>query len=72
MREFKSIVQATSKVGKSGRSNTGGLALLYKNKFHNWMSIEKSSSNFLWFRINKFCANNVKDIVTDSRVSAVY
>lgn len=41
--EFKSIVQATSKVGKSGRGSSGGLVLLYKNKFHDRITIEKSS-----------------------------
>ena len=41
--EFKSIVQATSKVGKSGRGSSGGLVQLYKNKFHDRITIEKSS-----------------------------
>jgi len=36
----------TMKTGKHCR-NSGGLALIYKSKFNDWISIQKSSPNFL-------------------------
>ena len=46
---YRSVVTGTSKTAKRGRSS-GGLALLYKNEFHDWISVEKASPNFLWFK----------------------
>ena len=48
---YRSVVTGTSKTTKSGR-NSGGLALLYKNEFHDWITVEKASPNFLWFKIS--------------------
>ena len=31
------------------------LALLYKNEFHDWISVEKASPNFVWFKISNSC-----------------
>ena len=47
---FKTVVTNTMKTGKHGR-NSGGLALIYKSKFDDSISIQKSSPNFLWFEI---------------------
>ena len=49
------------KTGKCGR-NSGGLALLYKSKFHDWVSVEKESTNFLWFKILKKYTKTNKDL----------
>ena len=58
---YRSVVQGASKLRTRGR-NSGGLALLYKNEFHDWISIEKGSPNFLWFKINKQFPKTAKDI----------
>ena len=42
--------------------NSGGLALLYKNEFHDWISVEKASPNFLWFKISRNYTKTTKDI----------
>lgn len=47
---FKSVVTNTTKTGNHGR-NSGGLALIYKSKFDDWISIQKSSPNFPWFKL---------------------
>ena len=57
---YRSVVTGTSKTAKSGR-NSGRLALLYKNKFHDWISVEKASPNFLWFKISKTYTKTTKD-----------
>ena len=57
---YRSVVTGTS-TAKSGR-NSGGLPLLYKNEFHDWISVEKASPNFLWFKISKNYAKTTKDI----------
>ena len=57
---YRSVVTGTSKTAKSGR-NSGGLALLYKNKFHDWISVEKASPNFLWFKISKTYTKTIMD-----------
>ena len=36
--------------------------MLYKNIFHDWISIVKTSSNFVWFTINKRYTKATKDI----------
>ena len=38
------------------------MALLYKNEFHDWISVEKASPNFLWFKISKNYTKTTKDI----------
>ena len=58
---YWSVVTGTSKTAKSGR-NSGELALLYKNEFHDWISVEKASPNFLWFKISKNYTKTTKDI----------
>ena len=40
---YRSAVSGSSKLGNNGR-NLGGVALLYKNELHNWVSIEKNNS----------------------------
>ena len=60
---YRSVVTGTTlKTAKSGR-NSGGLALLYKNEFHDWISVEKASPNFLWFKISKNYTKTTKDIL---------
>ena len=46
----KIVTTDTLKTGKCGR-NSGGLALLYKLKFDDWISVQKESPNFLWFKL---------------------
>ena len=58
---YRSGVRGTSKTAKNGR-NSGRLALLYKNEFHDWISVEKASPNFLWFKISKNYTKTTKDI----------
>ena len=58
---YRSVVTGTSKTTKSGR-NSGGLALLYKNEFHDWITVEKASPNFLWFKIGRQYTKTAKDI----------
>ena len=58
---FKTVVTNTMKTGKHGR-NSGGLALIYKSKFDDWISIQKSSPNFLWFKIKKQFSKTEKDL----------
>ena len=58
---YRSAVSGSSKLGNNGR-NLGGVALLYKNELHNWVSIEKITPNFLWFKISKQCVKPSKDI----------
>ena len=58
---YRSVVTGTSKTTKSGR-NSGGLALLYKNEFHDWITVEKASPNFLWFKISRQYTKTAKDI----------
>jgi len=38
------------------------LALLYKNELHDWISVEKASPNFLWFKISKKYTKTTNDI----------
>ena len=58
---YRSVISGTSKLGNNGR-NSGGVALLYKNELHNWVSIEKITPNFLWFKISKQYVKTSKDI----------
>ena len=58
---FKIVVTNTLKTGKPCR-NSGGLALNYKSKFDDWVSIQKSSPNFLWFTITNQCSKTEKDL----------
>ena len=60
---YRSVIQDATKSRKGGR-NSGGIVLLYKNAFQDWISIVKKSPNFLWFKINKQCAKTTKDIYT--------
>ena len=45
---------------KTGKyvGNSGGLALIYKLKFDDGISIPKSSPNFLWFTIKNQCSGS--------------
>ena len=47
---FAMVTTGAVKTGKCGR-NSGGLALLYRSKLNDWISIQKESPNFLWFKI---------------------
>ena len=58
---YRSVVSGTSTLGNNGR-NSGGVALLYKNELRNWVSIEKITPNFLWFKISKKYVKTSKDI----------
>ena len=58
---FKIVTTSTLKTRKGGR-NSGGLALLYKSKFNDWISVEKESANFLWFKISKEYTKTARDI----------
>ena len=49
-------------MSKNGGRNSGGIILLYKNVFHDWISIVKTSPNFLWFKINKHYTKTTEDI----------
>ena len=44
---FKIVSTSTLKSKKCGRS-TGGLAVIFKSKFYDWISVEKESPLFLW------------------------
>ena len=46
---YRSIIQ-NGVTSKNGGRNSGGIILLYKNVFHDWISIVKTSPNFLWFK----------------------
>ena len=52
---------STSKNRKCVRSS-GDLALIYKTNFNDWISVEKESPNFLWFKITKENTKTKKDI----------
>ena len=52
---------STLKNRKCGRSS-GGLALIFKSNFNDWISVEKESPNFLWFKITKEYTKAEKDI----------
>ena len=54
-------VTGTSKLGNND-CKTGGFTLLNKNELHNWVSIEKITPNFLWFKISKQYVKTSKDI----------
>ena len=58
---YRSIINDAI-VSKSRGRNSGGIVLLYKNIFHDWISIVKTSPNFLWFTINKRYTKATKDI----------
>ena len=60
-RGYKIVTTDTLKTGKCGR-NSGGLALLYKLKFDDWISVQKESPNFLWFKISNRYTKTTKDI----------
>ena len=57
------VIQDAAKSRKGGR-NSGGIVLLYKNAFQDWISIVKKSPNFLWFKISKQYAKTTEDIYT--------
>ena len=60
VRGFRSVTQDATQSRKGGR-DSGGIVLLYKNTFYDWISIV---CNFLWFKIDKDYAKTVKDIYT--------
>ena len=57
------MTQDATQSRKGGRDSSG-IVLLYKNTFHDWITIVKKSCNFLWFKIDKDYAKTVKDIYT--------
>jgi len=61
VRGYRSIIKDAI-VSKNGGRNSGGIVLLYENIFHDWISIVKTSPNFLWFTINKRYTKATKDI----------
>ena len=58
---FNIVSTSTLKNRKCGRSS-GGLALIFKSNFNDWISVEKESPNFLWFKIAKEYTKTEKDI----------
>ena len=50
---YRSVISGTSKLGNNGRN---------KNELRNWVSIEKITPNFLWFKISKQYVKTSKDI----------
>ena len=46
---FNIVSTSALKNRKCGRSS-GGLALIFKSNFNDWISVEKESPNFLWFK----------------------
>ena len=63
VRGFRSETQDATQ-SRKGERDSGGIVFLYKNTFHNWISIVKETCNFLWFKIDKDYAKTVKDIYT--------
>ena len=49
---YRSMIQ-NGVTSKNGGRNSGGIILLYKNVFHDWISIVNTSPNFLWFKSSK-------------------
>ena len=47
---YKIVTTNNLKTRKCGR-NSGGLALLYKLKFDDWISVQKESPNFYGFKV---------------------
>ena len=58
---YRCIIQDGT-VSKIGGRNSGGIILLYKNILQDWISITKTSPNFLSFKINKSHAKTMKDL----------
>lgn len=54
---FEAFVTNTMKTGKYF-GNYGGLALIYKLKFDDWILIPKSSPNFLCFIVKNQCSGS--------------
>ena len=63
VRGFRSVTQDATQSRKGGR-DSGGIVLLYKDTFHDWISIVKKTCNFLWFKTEKDYAKTVKDNYT--------
>ena len=63
VRGVRSVTQEATQSRKGGR-DSDGIVLLYKNTFHDWISILKKTCNFLWFKIDKDYPKTVKDIYT--------
>ena len=42
--------------------SSGGLALIFKSNYDDWILVEKESPNFLWFKITKEYTKTEKDI----------
>ena len=73
VRGFRSVTQDATQSRKGGR-DSGGIVLLYKNTFHDWISFVKKTCNFLWFTDWQRYAKTVKDIYPPGsiRVWALY
>ena len=60
---YKSFVQcSTPNQSRKGGRNSGGIALLFKNKLDKNILIKKSTQNYVWFTIKKDLLNSMKDI----------
>ena len=66
VRGFRSVTQDATQWQKGGR-DSGGIVLLYKNTFHDWISFVKKARNFLCFTDWQRYAKTVKDIYTCGR-----
>ena len=53
---------STPNQSRKGGRNSGGIALLYKNKLDKNIVITKTTQNYVWFVIKKDLLNSMKDI----------
>ena len=63
MTGYTSFVQcSTPNQSRKGGRNSGGIALLYKNKLDKNIVITETTQNYVWFVIKKDFLNSMKDI----------
>ena len=61
--EFETVnSKVTKPLTKAACRQSGGISLLFKSKFKNFVSITKNTENFLWSKISKEILNSDKDL----------